>query len=42
MFMGIDGAMYAAPIADFIAAVLAIVFIRAQFKVMPDFNASEQ
>ncbi len=40
-FMGIDGAMYAAPIADFVAAVLAILFIRAQFKIMPDFNSSD-
>lgn len=41
LFMGIDGAIYAAPIADFIAAALAVIFIRAQFKVMPDFNADE-
>lgn len=39
IFFGIDGVMFAAPIADFAAAVLAIIFIRAQFKAMPDFNA---
>ena len=42
MFMGIDGAMYAAPIADFFAAVLAVIFMRAEFKALPDFNANEE
>lgn len=34
MFMGIDGVMYSAPIADFIAAVLAAVFIVVEFRHM--------
>ena len=42
IFFGIDGAMYAAPIADFVAAVLALIFIRAQFKIMPNFNADDK
>lgn len=42
LFIGIDGVMYAAPIADFIAAVLAVLFICAQFAAMPDFNADEE
>jgi len=39
VFFGIEGVMFAAPIADFAAAVLAILFIRAQFKAMPDLNS---
>lgn len=35
LFFGIDGIMYSAPVADFIAAVLAFVFVRAEFKAMP-------
>ena len=42
IFFGIDGAMYAAPIADFVAAVLALIVIRAQFKIMPNFNADDK
>ena len=42
IFFGIDGAMYAAPIADFVAAVLALIIIRAQFKIMPNFNADDK
>lgn len=34
MFMGIDGVMYSAPIADFIAAVLAAIFIVVEFRHM--------
>lgn len=34
MFIGIDGVMYSAPIADFIAAVLAAVFIVVEFRHM--------
>ena len=41
IFFGIDGAMYSAPIADFFAAVLAVVFLRAQFKSMPAFDSNE-
>ncbi len=36
LFMGIDGVMYSAPIADFAAAVLAILFMRAEFQALPD------
>lgn len=32
VFLGIDGVMYAAPVADFIAALLALAFITAEFK----------
>lgn len=32
MFFGIDGVMYAAPVADGIAAALAILFVRAEFR----------
>ena len=41
IFFGIDGAMYSAPIADFFAAVLAVIFLRAQFKSMPAFDSNE-
>ena len=34
MIMGIDGIMYSAPIADFFAAVLAVLFIRKEFRTM--------
>lgn len=34
IFWGIDGVMYAAPVADGIAAVLAIIFVRVEFKNM--------
>lgn len=34
MFMGIDGAMYAGPIADFAALVLAFVFVRKEMKIL--------
>ena len=34
MFLGIDGVMYSAPIADFIAAVLAAIFVAREFKHM--------
>lgn len=34
IFMGIDGVMYSAPIADFIAALLAILFVRKEFAHM--------
>ncbi|MDR3766195.1 MAG: MATE family efflux transporter [Butyricicoccus sp.] len=34
MFLGIDGVMYSAPIADFIAAVLAVIFVTREFKHM--------
>ncbi len=42
IFFGIEGAMYAAPIADFVAAALALIFMRAQFKILPNINADEQ
>ena len=32
MFFGIDGVMYAAPVADGIAATLAVLFARAEFR----------
>ena len=32
IFFGIDGVMYAAPVADGIAAALAILFVRAEFR----------
>lgn len=38
MYMGIDGVMYSAPIADFFAAALAIIFIKAQLQRLPDSN----
>ena len=31
LFMGIDGIMYAAPIADFVAAVVSVVLVRKEF-----------
>ncbi|MGI6011905.1 MAG: MATE family efflux transporter [Ruminococcus sp.] len=34
MFMGIDGVMYSAPIADFMAAVLVIIFITREMKLL--------
>lgn len=42
IFFGIEGAMFAAPIADFAAAALAIIFLRAEFKSLPNFNADEK
>lgn len=41
MFMGIDGVMYSAPIADFIAAVLAAIFIVVEFRHMKMSEAEE-
>lgn len=35
LFMGIDGVMYSAPAADFIAAVLALCFIRREMRRLP-------
>ena len=32
LLFGIDGVMFAAPIADFIAAALSIIFVRSEFK----------
>lgn len=34
IFLGIDGVMYAAPIADFIAAMLALLFVKTEFAHM--------
>lgn len=34
MIMGIDGVMFSAPIADFFAALLAIIFVRKEMKLM--------
>lgn len=34
-FMGIDGIMFATPISDFLAFVLAVEFLRREFKRMP-------
>lgn len=34
LFLGIDGVMYAAPVADFIAAVLAVLFVTREFARM--------
>ena len=42
IFFGIEGAMFAAPIADFAAAALAIIFLRAEFKSLPNLNADEK
>ena len=42
IFFGIEGAMFSAPIADFFAATLAIIFLRAEFKALPDFNADDK
>lgn len=42
IFFGIEGAMFAAPIADFAAAALAIIFLRAEFKSLPNLNAEEK
>ena len=36
LVMGIDGIMYAAPVADFIAAILALVFMRHEFGRMKE------
>lgn len=33
-FLGIDGILYTAPIADFAAAIVAIIFIKTEFKNM--------
>lgn len=33
-FLGIEGIMYAAPVADFMAAVVAMIFIIREFKMM--------
>ena len=35
LFLGIDGVMYAGPIADGVAGVLAIILVLRQFKKMP-------
>lgn len=35
VFMGIEGVMYAGPIADAVAGVLALVFVYREFKSMP-------
>lgn len=35
VFMGIEGVMYAGPIADVIAGILAIVFVYREFRSMP-------
>lgn len=40
LFFGIDGVMYAGPIADGVAAILAIVFMTRQLRSMPDENFS--
>lgn len=34
LFLRIDGVMYAAPVADFIAAVLAVLFVTREFARM--------
>lgn len=34
MFMGIDGVMYSAPVADFMAAVLVIIFITREMRLL--------
>lgn len=34
LFMGIEGVMFAAPVADAVAAFLAIYFIRKEFRIM--------
>ena len=34
-FMGIEGVMYAGPIADAVAGILAIVFVYREFRSMP-------
>ena len=36
LFLGIDGIMYAGPVADFLAAVIAIVMARIEFKIMKE------
>ena len=40
IFLGIDGAMYSAPIADFVAAVLAVLFVKREFVHMRREEAS--
>lgn len=37
IFIGIDGVMYSAPIADFIAAVLAVIFIRREMRRLREY-----
>ena len=34
LFMGIDGIMFAGPIADLLACIIAIIFIILEFKKM--------
>ena len=34
LFMGVDGIMFAGPISDFVACVIAVLFIIHQFKKM--------
>ena len=41
MVMGIDGVMFSAPIADFMAAVLVIYFMRKELKELTVLTASE-
>lgn len=40
-FMGIDGVMYAGPIADFAAAVLAFIFIKKELQKMKQLEIGE-
>jgi Na+-driven multidrug efflux pump len=42
MFMGIDGVMFSAPIADLMAAVLVIFFMRKELKELTVLEASEK
>lgn len=35
LFMGIDGVMYAGPIADAAAGILAVLLVRKEIKRMP-------
>lgn len=40
LFLGIEGIMYAGPVADFTAAVIAIIMAKAEFKKMDALEVS--
>lgn len=42
VFMGIDGVMYSAPVADFMAAALVIIFITKEMKLLNHTIANEE
>lgn len=42
IFMGIDGTMYAGPIADFVALVLAIIFVKKEMNLLQHKHKMQQ